>query len=189
VDRRFDLAASSDEALLAALAGSDADGAALGELERRYRPEICSWVRRRHADAALADEVVAETFQRLWRRRDRFDPARGTAAAWLFILARSALADALRTRRRHPVPVERMVPADDVADQADRIVAAAVVDQLLDHLSAEQRHVVVLAFVDGLTQREIAERLDIPLGTVKTRSFHGLRALRRAAEDLGIPLT
>jgi len=186
VEHRPDPASCSDEALLAALGEGADDEAALAELDRRHRPAVRAWVLRRHGDEELADEVVTETMQRLWQRRDRFDPARGSAAAWVFVLARTTCADLLRARRRRPVPVAHLREPATVEDQAERIVEAAVVAQLLDRLSAEHREVIRLAFVDGLTRIEIADRLGLPLGTVKTRVFYGMRALRLAAEELGI---
>ncbi len=170
-----------DEALLVGL-----DENSLIEADRRFRGRIEAWARRRHRDPALADEIANRTVSRLWDRRDRYDPARGSASAWVFLLARTVAADVLRERRRHPTPVAELRPVASVEGEADRIVAEAVVSELLDRLSDDHRTVIRLAFIDGLTQAEIAANLDLPLGTVKTRMFYGLRSLRLLAEELGV---
>ena len=188
VYRTSDPTRCSDEALLAALVGTGAPDGALAELDRRYRPKVQAWVLRRHADADLADEVAIGTLRRLWQQRHRFDPERGSAAAWVFVLARTTCADLLRARRRNPVPVARIHETPPAQCQADQIVATAVVVQLLERLSPDHREVICLAFIDGLTRSEIAARLGLPLGTVKTRAFYGMRALRLAAEELGLSL-
>lgn len=176
----------ADEALLART-----DDVALAEIDRRYRPRIQAWVQRRHADPQLADEVAGRTLTRLWEQRDRFDPTRGSTAAWVFVLARTSLADIHREQRRAPVPRSEIAAteaAGRVEDEADRIVTRAVLTELLGRVSADHRTMLRLAFLEGLGHAAIAERLDLPIGTVKTRVFYGLRALRSAAEELGIDL-
>lgn len=182
VDAGGDPTTVADEVLLAR-----PDSEALAELDRRYRGRVAGWVSRRHHDPQLVDEVATRTMTRLWEQRGRFDPDRGSAAAWVFMLARTVFADTLRERRRQPQPRPR---ADDLAvdDEADRIVSRAVVQELLNRLSQEHREVIGLAFIDGLTHTQIAQRLNLPLGTVKTRIFYGLRALRSAAEEIGVNL-
>ena len=132
---------------------------------------------------ADAEEVVEETFWQLWRNRESFDVRRGGMTTWVLTIARSRALDRHRAvgRRRendsHTSGLDRMpaAPAPDAAevDETRRLVRAA-----LDELAREQREVLELAYFDGLSQTEIAERTAQPLGTVKTRVRLGLAKLR-----------
>lgn len=169
--------------LLAAQVGDDD---AMAMLAGRYRAMIETWVRRRASDPALVDDVVSQVMWRLWRLRDRYDPERGTMAAWISVLTRTAFLDVLRERRRAPTPVADVDPDVAVDDESEQIVIAAVLHELQERLSAEHREVIRLVFVERLTMREVAERLGLQLGTVKSRCFYALRALRLHAEELGL---
>ncbi len=171
--------------LLAAQVGDDD---AMGVLAERYRATIEAWVRRRMPDQALVDDVVSRVMLRLWQLRDRYDPERGTMAAWVLVLTRTAFLDALRERRRAPLPVAGAEADAHVAvdDESERIVTAAVLHELQGRLSAEHREVIHLVFAERHTMREVAERLGLPLGTVKSRCFYALRALRLHADELGL---
>lgn len=137
-----------------------------------------------------AEEIVQEIFLRLWRKADQFDSARGSFAAWFMTIARYRVLRELRTRNQ-----QRRI---EVAEDVDRILARAadetadVEEQVwqlergraaltaLNQLPAEQRQVLILAYFGGLSQSTIAQRLDLPLGTVKKRTRLGLRKLRLA---------
>lgn len=135
-----------------------------------------------------AEEVVGEVYQQVWEDAARFDPARGKVIAWLMTIARSRSLDLLRRQRRHRQG--RVQPdEDDLAYMHDdQPSAAALIDlvqrgsrvhQALGALNEVQRRLVELAFMEDLTHQEIAERLDMPLGTVKSHLRRGLRILRR----------
>lgn len=132
-----------------------------------------------------ADDVLQATFTDAWRQRHTYDPAR-PLRSWLLGIARHRSADEQRARR--PVPVQDVdvlaerSPLDGAgsrpaADVAEQVARTELVRSALRTVSTEQREVLVLAYFSGLTQTEIADWLDIPLGTVKARSARGLRAV------------
>jgi RNA polymerase sigma-70 factor (ECF subfamily) len=173
-----------DADLVARIAAGDS-GEAMAELYRRYVGRLYRFGIQLLGDAGLAEELVQECFVRLWRTAGRFDLSRGTVAAYLFVMGRSIAADLHRRPSSRPLlPVdEAQVPAQP--DSTDRILDALVVRDALDSLSPAHREVLLLANTEGLTQSQIAERLALPLGTVKTRMFHGLRAFRAALAERG----
>jgi RNA polymerase sigma-70 factor (ECF subfamily) len=179
-DRR----ALDDAELVAQIAAGDI-GDPVAELYRRHGDRLYRFGVQLLGDAGLAEELVQECFVRLWRTAGRFDQGRGTVAAYLFVIARSIAADLRKRPSSRPLaPVEEaQVPAQP--DNADRIVEIIIIQDALDSLSAAHRNVLMLVHAEGLTQSQIAERLDLPLGTVKTRMFHGLRALRTALAERG----
>lgn len=146
-------------------------------------------------EPALAQEITVETFVRAWRRAATFDPARGDALGWLLAIARSTALDALRTARKrsarlaHESSLESF-PADErsaAARGAESSERGAAIRKALRELPDEQRSVLALAFWEGLTHAAIAERLGLPLGTVKTRSRLALARLRRILRSLEAP--
>jgi RNA polymerase sigma-70 factor (ECF subfamily) len=155
------------------------------ELYRRYARNLWRFGRHMLADDGLAEEMVQQTFERLWRGAGQFDPARGSPAAYLFVIARSVTADIRkRPSSRQMLPLEdfQLPPLPDTADQ---ILDSVLLRQALDKLSAPHAQVLRLALEEDLTQSQIAERLGVPLGTVKTRTFHALRTLRSALTERG----
>src|SRR5450755_1626478 len=161
-----------DADLMARIAAGDS-GEAMAELYRRYVGRLYRFGIQLLGDAGLAEELVQECFVRLWRTAGRFDLSRGTVAAYLFVMGRSIAADLRRRPSSRPLmPVdEAQVPAQP--DSTDRILDTLMVRDALYSLSAAHREVLILANTEGLTQSQIAERLALPLGTVKTRMFHG----------------
>lgn len=154
------------------------------ELYRRYSKKLWRFGRHMLADDGLAEEMVQQTFERLWRSAGQFDPARGSPAAYLFVIARSVTADLRKRPSSRPLlPVEdfQLPPLPDTADQ----ILDSLLREALDKLSAPQAEVLRLALDEDLTQSQIAQRLGVPLGTVKTRTFHALRALRSALSERG----
>jgi RNA polymerase sigma-70 factor (ECF subfamily) len=173
-------AAPSDEALLAAVAAGDRDGP-LRELYRRFAPRIYGLGIQLLGNPGLAEELVQETFLLLWRHAARFDPARGSPRAFIFTIARRRAIDLWRRPSSRPQgndPPE--LPSDD---QIDRLVLKLGVTDALDSLSEAHRQVLEMSYRDQLKQAEIAQKLGIPLGTVKTRSHHALRLLKAALEQ------
>lgn len=126
-----------------------------------------------------AEDVTQQVFVAAWRSRERFDPARGTLASWLMGIARHKVVDRLRNLERQPRPVEVRdeVPVDEAG--IDRLAERLLVADALRRLPEAQRRSVELAFLSELTHEEVAQRLDLPLGTVKSHIRRGLQRLRR----------
>jgi RNA polymerase sigma-70 factor (ECF subfamily) len=173
----------ADQAALARIGRGDT--AALAELYDRHARPIYSLALRILQDPADAEDIVQEVFAQAWRQASRYDAKRGQVAAWLLTLARSRAIDRLRARRARPEPLADQHAADAMIDQAvaadTRLVSAeqaARVRAALDALPLLQRMAIELAYYEGLTHTEIAERLEQPLGTVKTRIRTAMLKLR-----------
>lgn len=147
----------------------------------RYAPVVYSVALRVLADAGAAEDVLQEVFLQLWRKPHSFDASRGSMAAWLAVIARHRAVDHLRKRRPETDISEIVVAVDaDLEGAAARHQALEKVRKALGGMAAEQRSALEMAFFEGLTHVEIAERTGTPLGTVKTRIRTGLAALRKA---------
>jgi RNA polymerase sigma-70 factor (ECF subfamily) len=176
----------ADEALLQAV--SRGDESALAALYDRYRLILFGLILRILHDRQEAEDVLQEVFFQIWRRANDFDPARGRAFTWLVTIARSRALDRLRmlSSRSRFVEADEQTVSDEVTDTAQELVKSEegqIVRQALDELPHEQRRALLLAYFEGLTQAEIAERLGDPLGTVKTRMRSGLIKLRELLRD------
>jgi RNA polymerase sigma-70 factor (ECF subfamily) len=149
---------------------------------------VFAWARGRFDDRRDAEEVVAETMVRAWRRHHQYDPERGSERSWIFGIAKNTAVDHFRRNRRHlRVVGETEVPEDLAAEvPVDRIAESTLVREALGDLSGSHREVLVLAHFGGLTVTEIAERLGVPAGTVKSRLYYAMRSLRGALEERGI---
>ena len=187
--------ASADLEVLARLVAGDER--ALGVLYDRYGGMAFSLACAMVSDPTDAEEVVADAFAQLWRSASTFDPARGSVVAWISTITRTRALDLLRSRRRRArvldeasvMSVEGSGPGlsagAPAADRGAEISEARVlVRQSLADLPAPQRTVLELAYFGGLSQSEIAERLNEPLGTVKTRMRAGLEKMRQALKPL-----
>jgi RNA polymerase sigma-70 factor (ECF subfamily) len=177
----------ADRSAVERMARGDAD--ALAELYDRHARLIYSLALRILRDDGEAQDVVQEVFAQLWRQAARYDDRRGTVAAWLVTVARSRAIDRLRRRRSRPessgddADTSLMVdPAQPVDDRLLTSARASTVRAAMDELPLLQRIAIELAFFEGLTHVEIAERLEMPLGTVKTRIRQGLLRLRDRLE-------
>jgi len=163
------------------------DGAALAALYDRYARSVYSLVLSIVRDRSVAEDITQELFVQLWQFPELYDGARGAFAPWFLRAARNRAIDAVRRRQRDRSLSERLwtLAQDAEHEDPDEQVTlgddAARIRQALAGLAVEQRQVLELAYFGGLSQREIAERLGIPLGTVKTRVR---TALRRLAEAL-----
>ena len=164
---------------------------ALAELYDRHAPSLLALARRilaRVADTSDAEEVLPEVFLHVWNNAGRYDPARSSVSTWLVLITRSRALDRLRSRK----VVERVHEAahleDPSADHASPEGLESVfirerrqrVKSELDKLPPEQRQVLEMAFYEGLSQTEIADRAGLPLGTVKTRTLLAMKKLRSA---------
>ena len=132
-----------------------------------------------------AGDVTQEVFLSAWRARDRFDPAKGNLAAWLTGIAKNRIIDAVRSEKRHS---DRRAPelAEDIgtaATETDALGDRMLVADALRALPDRSREVLTLAFFEDLTHPQIAERTQIPLGTVKSDIRRGLARIRRHLED------
>jgi RNA polymerase sigma-70 factor, ECF subfamily len=173
-----------DSDLLRAVGAGDRDRA-LPELYRRYERRLYGLGLRMLGDRGLAEELVQETFVRIWRTADRFDPERGTVPAFVFAIARRLAVDLWRRPSSRPFEPESEAAArPDTA--FDQVLLEVAVRDALDSLSDAHRQVLELSYHSDLTQTEIARRLGISVGTVKSRSYHALRAFHRAVEERGI---
>ena len=175
--------ADEEADLVAKIAAGDIGGP-VAELYRRYAGRLYRYGLQALGDAGLAEEMVQECFVRLWRNAGQFDPARGSVAAYLIVIGRSVAADV--RKRPSSRPLERLEEAllPPQLDSVDEILSGLMVREAVDSLSPAHRQVLILAEA-GLTQSQIAARLELPLGTVKTRTFHALRALRTTLAKKG----
>jgi RNA polymerase sigma-70 factor, ECF subfamily len=191
-------------------AGQDLGGMADEELMvlvRRAEPRAFALVYDRHSAAAfglayrmigtrgLAEDVVQEAFLALWRGAARYDAARGSLRSWVLGIVHNRAIDALRRtlvherRRASDEGLERTVAAEERTDtEAVRKDDARFVRAALRTLPHDQRRVVELAYFSGYTHTEIAEVIDVPLGTVKGRMRLGLRKLRDELDREGVTL-
>lgn len=160
------------------------DRAAFGELYDQTAPRLFGLIRRLVVDAAQAEEVTQDVYLEIWQTAARFDPAKGNAIGWMFTLAHRRAVDRIRSAqaardRDLRIGTRDMdVPVDTVAEAAETSIEHQRVQGALGELSDLQRECVALAYYGGLTQSEIAARLDVPLGTVKTRLRDGMIRLR-----------
>ena len=176
----------ADNDLLQAV--SRGDESALAALYDRYRLILFGLILRILHDRQEGEDVLQEVFFQVWRRANDFDPARGRAFTWLVTIARSRALDRLRmlSSRSRFVEADEQTVSDEVTDTAQELVKSEegqIVRQALAELPHEQRRALLLAYFEGLTQAEIAERLGDPLGTVKTRMRSGLIKLRELLRD------
>jgi RNA polymerase sigma-70 factor, ECF subfamily len=159
------------------------DEGAIAALYDRYRLILFGLILRILHSQPEAEDVLQEVFLQVWRRASDFDEQRGRPFTWLVTLARSRAIDRLRSlasRDRTVTEAARATPdiIVDAADDAMKSEQGAIVRRALDELPEEQRRALVLAYFEGLTQSEIAARLNSPLGTVKTRMRSGMIRLR-----------
>jgi RNA polymerase sigma-70 factor (ECF subfamily) len=175
---------AGEEAQLLALVAAGNRDEPLVELYGRYAKRVYGLGLRLLGDQGLAEDLVQETFLRLWRSAARFDPDRATVRTFLFTIARRAAVDLWR-RRRDRIEVAGSEIEPVVEDEAfEALLVSLDVRDALDELSAKHREVLELHYRGDLTQQQISDRLEVPLGTVKTRTYHALRALKGKLEEL-----
>lgn len=157
-------------------------------LYRAHGPALEHWALQRFADHDQAQEVVQETVLAAWRHFDQYDPDRGGERAWIFGIARNVAATSHRRRRRHLRAVDGGPPPEPAGDDTElaRLADRSLVADALRALSDDHRAVVVAAYWEGLSTREMAERFGIPDGTVKSRLYYALRSLRDGLEERSV---
>ncbi len=146
------------------------------------------WAARLHGVAAritgqssLAADATHDAFVQVWQHAGRFDPARGSPDAWLVSLVRYRALDIVRQRGREVAGYEPEEQADESPDALSQLMGSAegvALQRCLDRLDPERRRLVVLAFINGLSHPDLAARLRMPIGTVKSSIRRGLLALR-----------
>ncbi|MGA9353926.1 MAG: sigma-70 family RNA polymerase sigma factor [Terriglobales bacterium] len=156
------------------------DQGAMAALYDRYSSIVYSVALRVLQDTAAAEDVLQDIFMQLWRNPGAFDASRGNMAAWLAVIARHRAIDALR-RRKPEEDFENVIVSvePDLASDADRSRAMAKVREAFDSMAPPQRSALEMAYFEGLTHAEIAQKTGEPLGTIKTRIRTGLLSLRK----------
>lgn len=165
-----------------------ADVEAFRKLFDAYAPRIKSYMMRQGADAHTAEELAQETLLTVWRKAALYSGEKGSATTWIFTIARNLRIDKLRRELAWvtlPDGYDQEVSPDANPDEALAEEERRVrVQQALADLPPDQHEVVVLSYVDGLSHSEIADRLQLPLGTVKSRMRLAYLKIRDAVEDL-----
>lgn len=177
------MVALSDESLLAGMADGNQDAAAA--FVRRYQARVFGLAMTITGVRAVAEEVSQEAFVKAWRHAATYDARRGRVATWLLTITRNSAVDAVRYRHEDPMDpslLVAMLSPPPRAGSEDTPDTSLVLQAALAALPQGQREPIVLMTFGGMTAKEIAERYDLPLGTVKTRVRRGLRALRERLE-------
>jgi len=187
-NRRYDAAVTPVGNDAAAIAPLDAAFAA-GEAELRSVYDahggLVYGICRKALDEHAAKDVTQEVFVSAWKARDQYDPERGALGAWLVGIAKRRIIDHLRSERRHAdrratEPTEHTDPDGEV--EIGRTIDRMVVADALRELPDRARHVITLAYIEGLTHHEITDRTGLPLGTVKSDIRRGLTRIRACLE-------
>ncbi|MGF1662609.1 MAG: sigma-70 family RNA polymerase sigma factor [Kineosporiaceae bacterium] len=163
----------------------------VAQLYREHGGALVGYATRLTGDRHLAEDVVQEALVRAWRHRHDLSEDRGSVRSWLFTVVRNITVDRARAAARRPAEAgtdalegaERARPA--AADEAQRVVDQVVLRQALARLTPEHREVLALVQLAGLSVAEAAGRLGVPPGTVKSRTYYALKALRLAYEEMG----
>ncbi len=178
--------------------GLDPTPAGLGspaEVDAAYLlhgPELYRFALRGLGDVGSAQDVVQETFLRAWRAADRFDPSLASLRVWLFAIARNAMTDHVRAAGVRPWQGNLIDPATTetaggvVDDATEHLLRSCIVEEALQRLTEEHRAAIVETYVKDRPYPEVAASLAIPVGTLRSRVFYGLKALRIAMDEMGV---
>jgi RNA polymerase sigma-70 factor, ECF subfamily len=172
---------AGDEVEMLLVRCAEADQAAFRRLYDQQSPKLYAVALRITRDAALAADAVHDAMLQVWRNAARFDPARGSGRAWLVSLVRYRALDGVARVGREVLGAEMPDQADPDPLPLDRLQASREAEALrrcLETIEPDRRRLVVMAFVDGLTHPEVADRVRQPLGTVKSTIRRALMALR-----------
>jgi len=164
------------------------DTEAFAELFENFAPRIKAYMIRQGADPTVAEELAQETLMMVWRKAGLYSDTKGSATTWIFTIARNLRID----RLRREVPWQALPEGRDEQASEDISPDEAVsererrdrVHEVLAKLPEDQHQVVILSYIDGMSHSEIAERLGLPLGTVKSRMRLAYQKIRESVEDL-----
>lgn len=171
----------SDNELLMRIA-ADQDRQAFARLFETLAPRVKAYMMKLGARPDFAEEIAQETFVTVWRKAAQFDHRKSSAVTWIFTIARNQRIDRLRKENRPALdPNEPMLVPDEPLDPLGEMEQSVIVKHVtasIEELPADQQEVIRLSFIEGLSHKEISDRLELPLGTVKSRlrlSFEKLR--------------
>jgi RNA polymerase sigma-70 factor (ECF subfamily) len=164
------------------------DAEAFAQLFQNFAPRVKAYMIRQGADPTTAEELAQETLLTVWRKAGLYSGEKGSATTWIFTIARNLRIDRLRREvvwQELPDGHEEEPSTDPIPDElvAEREIRKRV-QQALAKLPEDQQQVVVLSYIEGLSHSEIALKLDLPLGTVKSRMRLAYQKMREGVEDL-----
>lgn len=166
----------------------DRNRTALEKIFTHFGPRIKALMQRSGADPALAEDIMQDVFVTVWTKADQYDSRRGSVSAWIFTIARNARIDRLRRQSSSPYEDVESLDLPDDSDGAEELIyadqRAELVTKAIDELPCEQRSIIELAFMHDMKQTEIAARLTIPLGTVKSRTRLAFAKLKQRLEAI-----
>jgi RNA polymerase sigma-70 factor (ECF subfamily) len=148
-----------------------------------HAAELYGFAVRSLADPGLAEEAVQETFLRAWRAGERFDPQIGSLRTWLFAILRNVVIDLGRARAARPSVAEGGI--EPSVEPFDEALLSWQIEEAMRRIGDDHRRVLVETYYRGRPYAEVAEELGVPEGTVKSRVYYGLRALRVVLEEMG----
>ncbi len=162
------------------------DREAFGEVFQHFGPRLKSFMIRKGADQPLAEELVQETMLTVWRKAQLYSTEKGTVTTWIFTIARNLRIDRIRRESSQQFTdlADYDAPSDDPGsdDQVMQMQQQVKVRDALQNLPEEQRQIIHMSYIDDMTQSEIADQLELPLGTVKSRMRLAYRKLRTGLE-------
>lgn len=152
-----------------------------------FTPRLTAWIGAQGLDGASAEAVVQDVMITAWTRARLFDAAKASARTWMYTLARNRMIDhhraGERRARAHDGYATLLLAEDEAVDTPEQGLTRARIAALLEQLPAEQRQVLLLVYVEGRSHREIAQELELPIGTVKSRARLAFNRLRKLLED------
>lgn len=160
------------------------DEAAFGDLYDCFDRSLYALGLQMLRDEGRAEELVQETMVKVWRTASSFDSTKGRVSSWVFTVARRTGIDLIRKQGRTPIPVDSATDAPDEQAAEEQMWRHWEIGVLLRALSDDQRIAIERCIIDGYTHAEVAGSLGVPLSTVKTRVYSGLRRLREQVERL-----
>ena len=172
----------TDGQLIERVGGGDRD--AFDELYRRYTRPVLGLALRRLGDRGRAEDALQDAFAAIWRSASSYDRNRGQGGAWLYTIARNAIVDGVRKRPEPPMDApDKPSPEGGPDERAEASWLTWRVHSAIEQLPDHERPVIELAYWGGLSQSEISAFLDVPLGTVKTRTRSALARLADLLEE------